>query len=264
MDYKKYFEGNGWNDASGIEFRLLDGENSKGFLETYMEYVSRDFNGNPFLKVLKLNGERVVGSNPFAVALVNDILKYQGIRTATQKELEKILDSGFDLKGRFEDTGLVLRSVNDSLNPKNNSIASYIAKLASLWGYEFDGDYPLVLELSGLNLKNLDNSYGLGFDLMNEVDMYNVSGYSYKNNRKMFSGLDERALPVDIRDISQDLLSKIKGPQNFLDKGIRVLFTRKDGLSRMILGDILDLSTDGDKLADSYPESQIVLVRDKT
>src|SRR3989344_8991572 len=98
------------NPIAPITFKsafLLKGQFGKDFLQEYNGRVKRDYDNVSALKVLSFDDskDQVVGSNPFAVVLANQILKPMGIRTATQAELEQILNQGtIDFKDNYEES----------------------------------------------------------------------------------------------------------------------------------------------------------------
>src|SRR3989304_9360456 len=88
---------------------FLEGDFGKAFLDEYKGRVKSDYNGNSKLDILRYGDNIVKGSNPFAVVLANQILRQEGLRTASQADLEKALRVGtLNLIGTYEDTALVL------------------------------------------------------------------------------------------------------------------------------------------------------------
>jgi len=110
---------------------FLEGDFGKAVLEEYQGRSKADYGSAPALNVLEyvqtdgptgisvVGGVRfeqgyVKGSNPFAVVLVNQIISSEGLRTATQADLERVLKvNALPLRGQYEDTGLVLRTDGD-------------------------------------------------------------------------------------------------------------------------------------------------------
>ena len=138
------------------EADFLRGEFGKAVLEEYNARVKEDYHDNNNLKVLGYNNKlEVTGSNSFSNILVNKIINEQGLHTATQSDLEKIIKLNvLNLEGKYEDTGLVLRSNEDP----NQYLAQHsISQLGNI-------ELPLMIPLKNLELKNDDNSpYGLAF-----------------------------------------------------------------------------------------------------
>ncbi|MBS3152495.1 hypothetical protein J4230_03745 [Candidatus Woesearchaeota archaeon] len=91
---------------------ILRGNFGREFLAEYNGRVRDKYRNNSILRVLSESNGLVKGSNSFAVVLANEILAQEGLRTATQADLELILRYRPDLKLRenYEDIGLVLRS----------------------------------------------------------------------------------------------------------------------------------------------------------
>src|SRR3989344_47429 len=76
--------------------------------------IKADYGNNPILLKVQWDEEAEIakGSNPYYAALINTIFREQGIRTATQADLENILTNKIlDLNGTYEDSGIVLRSL---------------------------------------------------------------------------------------------------------------------------------------------------------
>ena len=97
-------------------YSFLQGNFGKQFLEEYNKKVKKDYADAQTLKVLTWNDTEkvVVGSNPFAVVLINEMLASQGIHTATQADLEHIVRGNLlPLKGHYEESSLVWRSNAD-------------------------------------------------------------------------------------------------------------------------------------------------------
>lgn len=216
------------------------------FLKEYKGRVNTDYNGNYVLNVLTYSHNVVKGSNPFAVVLANQILREEGLRTATQADLEKVLKLDIlPLRGTYEDTGLVLRS-RDEPN-------KYLAKnFPTFFPFDFTystklvGKRPIIIPLNGLELVNDSNSpHGLTFNLIDGTEIIRAPVLDGKNNGRLFSETGKYGLPEK------------------LGKGNRTLYTRDSGLSRLYLTRYLDLLSDDDGLADSSDVGRVVVVRDE-
>jgi len=215
------------------------------FLKEYKGRDNTDYNGNYVLNVLTYSHNVVKGSNPFAVVLANQILREEGLRTATQADLEKVLKLDIlPLRGTYEDTGLVLRS-RDEPN-------KYLAKnFPTFFPFDFTystnvGKRPIIIPLNGLELVNDSNSpHGLAFNLMDGTEIIRASVLDGKNNGISFSETGKYGLPEK------------------LGEGNRTLYTRDSGLSRLYLTRYLDLLSDDDGLADSSGVGRVVVVRDE-
>ena len=220
---------------------FLEGDFGKDFLKEYKGRVETDYKGNSKLNVLKYD-EVVRGSNPFAVVLANKILRQEGLRTTTQADLEKTLKIGWNLRGTYEDTGLVLRSENDSDYSRNIPLAKDIGSRLRARGIKFSSKNPVMIPLTGLELENADNDYGLVFKLRGDAEIYETpilkdgGNFSSKN-------IDEKTgLPIK------------------LGNGDRTLYTRDSGLSRLCLYVNLNLYSYDGGLDDSSVDGRVVVV----
>jgi len=226
---------------------FLEGEFGKAFLEEYNERVSADYNNNSNLNVLKYDNGVIKGSNPFAVVLANQILRQEGLRTATPVDLEKILRiNALDLCDFYEDTGLVLRSEEDEYS-KNTPLAKDLAKQLKI-RFIFikrieDYKNPIMIPLIGLELEKADNDYGLTFKLKEDAEVYEAPILA---NSGQFS--------------SKDIDEEIGLPKKLFGSEDRTLYTRDSGLSRLGLYGGLNLLSDGWDLDDSDGNGRVVAV----
>ena len=218
---------------------FLQGDFGKAVLEEYQERVKEEYNDNKNLKVLEYEDEVIKGSNPFAICLVNQIVREEGLRTATQSDLEKILKlNALNLRGFYEDTSLILRS-EDEPN-------SYLAKdLSEQIKQRQELKYPVMIQLYGLELRNdEDSNYSLAFNLRDDSEIIYVP--ILNENSENFS--------------SQDIDEKIGLPKK-LGEGERYFYTGDSGLSRLSLDDELGLGSLDYHLADSDGDGRVVLVK---
>lgn len=215
---------------------FLGGDFGKAFLEEYQGRVEADYKRNGNLNVLRYDSGVVRGSNSFAVVLANQILRQEGLRTANQADLEKVLRLGvLPLRGTYEDTGLVLRSEEDGDYSKNTLLARDLAKQVKERGIELSPKNPVMIPLTGLELENADNDYNLKFRLREDAEIYNAPILNEKNGN--FS--------------SEDIDGKTGLPTK-LGEGNRTLYTRGSGLSGLGLYYGLGLFSDGGSLGSSY------------
>ena len=70
---------------------ILEGDFGKWALGEYNGRARADFQGNKNLDVLSYQDDKVTGSNPFAVVLMNKVLNEEGLKTASQSDLEKAI-----------------------------------------------------------------------------------------------------------------------------------------------------------------------------
>ena len=196
--------------------------------------VKENYSDNENLKVLSYSDEIVKGSNPFAVVLVNEIIREQDLRTVNQVDLEKILKLNIlNLRGKYVDSALVLRSENE--------LNSYLAR-DLLRQLPNNQELPVMIPLCGLELRKDDKSnYGLAFNLTdNKKLIYNP--LLNKSGNFLSEDLDGNGLPKK------------------LGKGNRYFFGRDTGLTRVYLDDDLDLISVNEFLDDSDDEVRIVIV----
>jgi len=158
----------------------------------------------------------VKGSKPGYVVAVNEILREEGLRTATQADLEKVLrEKSLKLEGSYEDSALVLGSKGES-----NSYSYLAEHLASQ--ISKDKDYPIMIPLTEVNLVEDSNSpYGLVFDLRKDAQV--IYALILNNGGKFKSTNEDTGLPMQ------------------LGEGNRTLFVRDSDLSRLCLYNGFDL-----------------------
>lgn len=219
---------------------FLEGDFGKAVLEEYQGRMKADYADASALRVLSYDNYVVVGSNPFAVVLVNQIVQEEGLRTATQPDLERAIKANtLQLRGQYEDTGLVLRS--------KESPNEYLARnlMAQIKARNPKAKMPIMIPLCGLELVADENSpHKLGFNLKENAQIFYDLSVLNKNGN--FS--------------SEDIDEKTGLPKKTSNEGDRYLFTRNSGLSRLCLyGDLDACSFDGD-LACSNGDGRVVVV----
>jgi len=222
---------------------FLKGDFGKAFLEEYKGRVGSDYKGNSNLDILHYRDNVVKGSNSFAVVLANQILSQEGLRTATQADLEKALRTGWDLRGTYEDTGLVLRSEEDKDYYKNSPLAKDLAEQVKARGISFSPKKPLMIPLIGLDLENAFNGYELTFKLKEDAEIYEASVLSKKGNFN-----------------SEDIDEKTGLPRKTRSSGNRILYTRDSGLSGLGLDGGLTLGSGYESLGGSGDSGRVVVV----
>ena len=226
----------------------LEGDFGKEFLEEYKGRVDSDYNGNSALNVLRYNGSTVTGSNPFAVVLANQILRQEGLRTATQADLETAMRIGaMDFRGTYEETGLFLRTEEDRDYSRNTPLAKDLGKQLKARGIKFSPKNPVVIPLTDLELQRAENNYGLTFKIRDstiseEADIYEVP-----------------ILGEEGKFDSEDINEKTGFPGK-LGKGNRYLYTRDSGLSRLYLDNGLSVGSDYWGLVNSDDYGRVVVV----
>lgn len=183
----------------------------------------------------------VRGSTPLYVVAVNEVIRPEGLRTANQADLERVLrTNAFDLRGFYEDSALVLRS---EASP-NEYLARYL--MEQIKARNPDQKMPVMIPLNSLELtEDSDSDYGLSFKLREDAEIVYAS--ILNNDTGIFS--------------SEDIDEKTGLPNKFSSKG-RVLYTRSSGVSRLCLGGDLYLDSDYECLADSGDAGRVVVVND--
>ncbi len=214
---------------------FLGGEKGREINEEIKEKY-KDF---PVLQKSSYEDGVIKGSTSFYVVAINEIIKPQGLRTATPADLERVLKKcALDLKGYYEDSALVLRSKD---NPN-----AYLAKdLIKQIKEKIDKDRktPIMIPLVGLKLRvDQDSEYGLAFDLIDDSEIIYAPQLVHKNNHKKFSKTNNKALPI------------------FNKNGERALYTRDSGLSRLYLLNILNLGSSVGGLGVSSNDGRVVVV----
>lgn len=219
---------------------FIEGADAEAFLEEFNGRADKDYKGNKNVKVLAYDGSLVTGSNPFAVVLANQILRPMGIRTATSADLGRIVESsGLPLRNQYEYAALVVRTDKDSYDP-NAPLAQDMVAQVRARGLEPSVKNPIMIPLTGFDLTNADNQYGLAFKLRDDAELIESPVLSGKQGTS-FNKTDDNGLPI-------------------IEKGgQRTLYTRNEGLSGLVLGGGLGLSS-GWRLDDSYSGGRVVVV----
>ncbi len=219
---------------------FLEGDFGKAFLEEYKRRVISDYNNNSVLNVLDYDRGIVKCSNSYAVILSNQILNQEGLRTATQADLEKILKTNaLDLRGTYEDSGLVLRTED---NPNE-----YLAKdlMKQIKSRNPKAKMPQMINLCDLYLiKDSNSPNGLVFKLKEDANL--IYAQILNEQGKFYS---------------EDIDEKTGLPKKISDNGDRTLYTGNSGLSRLYLYGLLSLVSDWDVLQFSGGDGRVVAVR---
>ena len=223
---------------------FLEGDFGKAVLEEYRGRAKKDYGNASALNVLSYDHGIVKGSNPFAVALVNQIISEEGLRTATQADLERIIKvNALPLRGQYEDSGLVLRTKD---NPNE-----YFAKnlMVQIKARNPKAKMPAMISLFELKLVlDMNSPYNLGFKIKDSAQIfYDLSVLNKEGN---FS--------------SEDTDEKIGLPKKTGSEGNRPLYIRGSGLSELCLSrDLRFFSFYGD-LAGSDGDGRVVVVSAKS
>jgi hypothetical protein len=221
------------------------GDFGKAVLQEYKEIAETKYKGADALDVLSYQDGVIKGSNPFAVVLVNQIVEQDGLRTATPADLERAIrlnkvnqELGLNLRGTYEDTGLVLRSESEP----NEYLAKDVAKQIKAR----DVKLPVMIPLNGLELVNDSQSeHALSFKLGENAQVFYAPILNKSGN---FT--------------SEDIDEQTGLPRKIGDNGDRYLYTRNSGLSRLSLSRSLLLNSYWGGLAGSDSDGRVVVVGD--
>ena len=157
---------------------FIEGSYAKEFLRVYNRIVDTDYNGNKYLKVLTRENGRVTNSNHFAVVLANQILRPEGIRTATPYDLRDISESSsfLPLRGQQVDLALLLVGDKDDDKHDNQLLQRLLKQLRDngLGAPAAAPEVPVMIPLSELDLERADNYYGLAFKLREDTKAINL------------------------------------------------------------------------------------------
>jgi hypothetical protein len=195
------------------------------------------------------------GSNPFYVVAVNEVLreKFPKIRTATQADLEKILREGsLELKGHYEDSGLVWRSNQDP----NEYLAKNLYNQFKAKGVNLKQNSAYLIQLQNLSLKKDGASpEKLSFVMPNSITgEYFEAPILDEASQQYFESSDV--------DVATGITKKVSAT------GSRKLYTRNwneysvknSGLVGACLGRSLDFYSNDDGLPGSNDGGRVALV----
>src|SRR3989344_4665243 len=215
---------------------FLEGDFGK---EVLNEYKGRAKDYNKHLDILSYKYNIVQGSNPFAVVLMNKVLNEEGLKTASQSDLEKAIKlNALSLNGTYEDTALILRNEN---NP-NSYLAKHLMKQVKERNKK--AKTPIMITLNQLELVNdTASEYGLAFKLKEDAEIIYAPILNDEDENFSSEDIDEKTgLPIK------------------LGKGNRTLYTMQNGLSRFCLSRGLDLGARYVSLAYSNSNGRVVVV----
>ena len=183
-------------------------------------------------------------SNPFYVVLVNEALRetHSTLHTATPVEIERTLSLGdvLGIKGNYYvDTGLVLRSPQDSYAPNDPLAKDLAAQIEHRLGKQLELS---VMPLNGFDLKNDNNKYGLGLVLREDAEIIHSDVLNQQGKFDQKDINPETGLPREVRR-----------------EGSRYLYTRSEGLSRLCVNDNLNLNACWYNFGDSDDSGRVVI-----
>jgi len=196
--------------------------------------------------------EVVLGSNPFANVLVNEIISEKGLNTATQADLEEIIRTKSvpykDLEGLYEDSGLVLINCQEPNSYLANDLLNKIKEQNQLRNLFFSKRtrLPVMIPLKNLRLRNDDNSpYGLAFDLIGET----IYAPILKSNDLFYA----------------DINKKTGLPKSYTRKRHFRLSPNTNGLNRFFMSGSTSLVYDDYRLfEDSDKNGRIIVINPKS
>ena len=214
---------------------FLGGEKGKEINEE----IRKKYKGFPELQESFYDDGIIKGSTPFYVVAVNEIIKPQGLRTATPADLGRILKiNALNLKGYYEDAALVLINDEGSNVYLAKDLMNQIKKRTGK-----DSKTPIMIPLSGLELRTDQSSpYNLAFNLTENTEIICAPQLVNENEDRKFNETNDKGLPI------------------FNKNGSRSLYTGDSGLSRLLLYDDLSLNFYDEYLDDSDDDGRVVIV----
>ena len=207
------------------------------------------------IKVIVFDDDKkvVTGSNPFYVVAVNEFLQ-EGIRTATQADLERILrENKLPLQGHYEDSSLVLRTKQEP----NSYLATDLFNQFKQRGINLDETTAYVIPLNSLTLRKDEQSPSkLSFTLPeNPVYFQAEILNSPSQNKFESSDIEENTgIPKEVRAHGSRTLYTRNGPGYSF---------KNSGISGLYLGRSLSLNSSNGGLADSNDYGRVVCLRAK-
>lgn len=212
---------------------LVTGKLATAVFPRYEE-ARKEFGDNPHFK-FGLGG----GSTVLDVNLINQVVGDLGLRTATPADLsDEWLMNAVKNKHYVDSNALVLRSVSDSVNSRNNALTKSLAEHVDL------GKGPALV--SGFRFKPADDyetGYRVSVEPTEDFAVFHDDRLGSKWNGYRFNEVDEAGLPSDLDQKS----------------GSRFWYTREDGLSGLVLDRNLDLDSNWDHLDSSGSNGRVAL-----
>ena len=204
----------------------------------YVDFLGKDFGREvdqearsrhpnlPNISNINYQDGVVQGSNPFYVVAVNEVLRQEGLRTATQADLEKAIRLGVLDLNSYEDSALVLRSEGDSYQPNDHLSRSLHKQVKAR---DPKAKYPVMIPLR-------------------------------EDSEIIYAPILTKDGNFTMRDIDE----KTGLPSKLINSECLEISTKQDGLSRLIWGCGWKyyLSSNGDNLGRSRSDGRVVVVRD--
>src|SRR3989338_4209437 len=239
------FKGKPTIDLSSVPIAgFLEGNFGKEIFNEAREIALGKYHSAPSLLTPFYQGGVIKHSNPFYVVLVNEALRetHSTLHTATPAEIERTLSLGdvLEIKGDYYvDTGLVLRSPQDSYAPNDPLAKDLAAQIEHRLGKQLELS---VMPLNGFDLKNDNNKYGLGLVLREDAEIIHSDVLNQQGKFDQKDINPETGLPREVRR-----------------EGSRYLYTRSEGLSRLCVNNILYLDANWYYFGFSYDSGRVVI-----
>src|SRR3989344_2591501 len=239
------FKGRPTIDLSGVPIAgFLEGKFGEEIFNEARARAFEKYNSAPSLLTPFYQGGVVRGSNPFYAVLVNEVLRNNklNLHTATPAEIERTLSLGdvLGIKGNYYvDTGLVLRSPQDSYAPNDPLAKDLAAQIEHRLGKQLELS---VMPLNGFDLKNDNNKYGLGLVLREDAEIIHSDVLNQQGKFDQKDINPETGLPREVRR-----------------EGSRYLYTRSEGLSRLCVDNNLGLGAGWDDFGFSGVSGRVVI-----
>ncbi|MEK6855049.1 MAG: hypothetical protein AABX73_02395 [Nanoarchaeota archaeon] len=181
----------------------------------------------------------LVGSNVFAAARIDSILRHLGIRVANLRDLSRSEVMAMVKDNHYTDApALILRSTDDSYEANLPIIKQLVQAVEKA-----NGQLQLPLMVTGFDVR-AEKDAGYGIVVVPRDDFKAVSDprLSGENDGKRFTEVDELGLP------------------KFDSNGNRGWYAKSHGLSGLYLDGLLDVFSRCDNLALSDGNGRVVLV----
>lgn len=223
---------------------FLEGRLGKTFYQAYERERVNTYGNNPNLK-LALIGDEITGSTFFDVVLANQLLS--GVKGNPRTTLPADLNRPEVLemvrgKHYVDSPALVIRSLEDDIEPRNNSLARTLAEYIDVARLAKE---PVLMH--GFTLQNWPEDkegYGLKVVPTDKFEAHYDNRLLAEWNNYKFDNTDEKGLPV--------VLDKVRGSRRW--------FARKTGLSGVSLNTNLATASDWYRLAGSPVFGRVVVV----
>jgi len=232
---------------------FLSGKFGKEFLGEYNKVVKREYGNANALRVLNWDDgeDLVVGSNPFAIAVANQILQKKDIRTATQSELEAILKGNkLPFRDHYEESSLVWRSHETP----NDYLALDLYNQFKAKGINLVKGKAYVLPLYALGLRKDNNSPNKLSFVLSETPVYFEAPILNEPSQQLFKNSDiyaQTGLPTKVQS---------SGDRKIYTRNWHEYAVKNSGLSRLCLGRYLYVYSYGGGLANSNEDGRVVCI----